>query len=295
MNTQNEVLQQDLSKQEHPGAVFMIQLLMKEPVDLPDKETMYAVMQKHLDHVECFWHDEKGAGFAAKKYLAQFKDAALPPQLMITSCLPFDGAGIDELQKSQMWDCMDDKDRILETCRYQVLATDMLSATIPAKDRAELDMDFLEALVELYPECEAVYFQNSGKLFGRQQICGHRIPRADRFIYFAVNARFFNIQNTDDMMVDTVGMSTLFLPDLQYHFHDMDPNWVVNHAYNIASYIFDNDNPIKDGDHIDGVVNGQLNQSVQWKCHYEEALIQPAREVIDICMGEFASGNREQE
>ncbi len=22
-------------------------------------------------------------------------------------------------------------------------------------------------------------------------------------------------------------MSTLFLPDLQYHFHDMDPNWVV--------------------------------------------------------------------
>ena len=38
------------------------------------------------------------------------------------------------------------------------------------------------------------------------------------------------------MLIDTVGMSTLFLPDLQYHFHNMDPNWVVNHAYNVASY-----------------------------------------------------------
>lgn len=91
MDHQNEVFQQDLNKQERPGAVFFIQLLMKAPVPQPDKETLCAVMQKHLHDVECFWHDEKGAGFAAKKYLAQFKDASLPPQLMITSCTSFDG------------------------------------------------------------------------------------------------------------------------------------------------------------------------------------------------------------
>lgn len=293
MDYQNDVFQQDLGKQEHPGAVFIIQLLMKAPVPLPDKETMCAAMKKHLQDVECFWHDEKGAGFSAKKYLAQFKDASLPPQLMITSCSSFDG--IDDFQKSQMWDCMDDKERVLDECRYQVLATDMLSAALPAKERAEMDMDFLEALVELYPECEAVYFQNSGKMFLAERIRNHTIPREDRFVFFAVNARFFNIQDTEDMLVDTVGMSTLFLPDVQYHFHDTNPNWVVNHAYNIASYIFDNDNPIKHGDHIDGVVNGQMSQDVQWNCHYEEALIQPSREVIDICMGDFASGSRESE
>ena len=32
------------------------------------------------------------------------------------------------------------------------------------------------------------------------------------------------------MLIDTVGMSTLLLPDLQYHFHGMDSTWVVNHA-----------------------------------------------------------------
>ena len=87
-------------------------------------------------------------------------------------------------------------------------------------------------------------------------------------------------------------MSTLFLPDLQYHFHDVNPNEVVNHAYNVLSYIFDEDNPIKSGDTIDGLLNGHMRPEVQWTIQYEESLIQPVRTVIDINMGEYASGNR---
>lgn len=153
-------------------------------------------------------------------------------------------------------------------------------------------MDFLDALAELYPTCEAFYFQNCGKLFLAEDVRSHQIEGADRFIRFGVNVRFFNIQDTEDMIVDTVGMGTLFLPDLQYHFHDMDPNWVVNHAYNVASYILANDNPIEDGETIDGVVDGQMSREIQWKCQYEDALIQPPREVLDIHMGNYASGGR---
>ena len=104
--------------------------------------------------------------------------------------------------------------------------------------------------------------------------------------------RFFNIQGTEDMLIDTVGMNTLYLPDLQYHFHDVDPNWIVNHAYNVASYILENDNPIKSGETVDGIINGRMTRELQWKCQYEEALIQPMREVIDIHMGKYASGGR---
>ena len=94
------------------------------------------------------------------------------------------------------------------------------------------------------------------------------------------------------MLIDTVGMSTLLLPDLQYHFHGMDPNWVVNHAYNVASYILGNDNPISNGETVDGVVDGRVSREIQWKCQYEDALIQPPRGVLDINMGEFAAGQR---
>ena len=93
-------------------------------------------------------------------------------------------------------------------------------------------------------------------------------------------------------MVDTLGMCTLFLPDLQYHFHGMDPNWIVNHAYNAASYILVNDNPIEDGETIDGIKDGQISQKIQWKCQYEDALIQPPRAVLDVHMGKYASGKR---
>ena len=96
------------------------------------------------------------------------------------------------------------------------------------------------------------------------------------------------------MIIDTVGMITLFLPDLQYHFHNIDPNYVVYHAKNVLSYIYENDNPIKSGDHIDGVQNGEMNEDIQWFVQYEKSLIQPAREVLDINMGEFASGNRKK-
>ena len=66
---------------------------------------------------------------------------------------------------------------------------------------------------------------------------GNQIEGPDRFIRYAVNVRFFTIQGSDDMLVDTLGMNTLFLPDLQYHFRGLDPNWIVNHAYNVASYL----------------------------------------------------------
>lgn len=102
----------------------------------------------------------------------------------------------------------------------------------------------------------------------------------------------FKMSQDEVMLIDTVGMNTLYLPDLQYHFHDVDPNWIVNHAYNVASYILENDNPIKSGETVDGIINGRMTRELQWKCQYEEALIQPMREVIDIHMGKYASGGR---
>lgn len=190
-----------------------------------------------------------------------------------------------------MWDCPE-SDEILSECKYHVVATDMLAGGMEYKDRADMLMDYMEALVEMYPTCAAVLFQTSGKMFTRDKIINHQIPRERRFLYFAVNVRFFNIQGTDDMMVDSLGMSTLYLPDLQYHFHGMDPNWVVNHAYNMLSYIYDNDCPIKSGETIDGVESGELSRNVQWKCQYEDSLIQPSRPVLDVCMGELAAGKR---
>ena len=250
----NKAFQQNLDdkKGPQPGGPYLIQMLFKEPVEMPDKEKMTAVMEKHIGSTECFCYDKKMAGFAAQEHIAEFKDGKCPVQLMVMKCDKFKGKGFDAFLMSQMWDCQEDRERIFRECKYQVVATDMLAAALPALERANLDADFLEALAELYPTCEAFYFQNCGKLFLAEDVRSHQIEGSDRFIRFGVNVRFFNIEGTEDMLIDTVGMSTLFLPDLQYHFHGMDPNWVVNHAYNVASYILEHDNPIQDGETIQG-------------------------------------------
>ena len=290
----DQVFRQDLDdkKVRQPGGPYLIQMLFKEPVETPDKDQMISVMEKHIGAVECFCHDKTMAGFGALDHIAEFKDGKCPVQLMVMKCDRFEGKGFDAFLLSQMWDCQEDRERILRECRYQVTAVDMLAAALPTLERANLDADFLDALAELYPTCEAFYFQNCGKLFSAGDVRSHQIEGADRFIRFGVNVRFFNIEGTRDKLIDTVGMSTLFLPDLQYHFHDMDPNWVVNHAYNVASYILEHDNPIQNGETIDGVADGRMSQEIRWKCQYEDALIQPPREVLDINMGRYASGRR---
>lgn len=285
---------QDLSQEETPGGVFIIKLLFKEPAGLPEKSRFEEVMTKHVGSIDCFWHDEKGAGAAATDYICHFEDGDAPPQLMVTSSNKFDGSEYDAFERSQMWDCPENRDRILEECKHQVIAVDMLAGALEAQERAKLDMDFAEALAELYPDCEAIVFGNSGKLFLADEVRHHNIPEKDRFIKFAVNVRFFNVQDSDDMVIDTIGMGTLYLPDIQYHFHGFDPNIIVNHAYCTASYILDNDNPIKAGDSIDAAMeDGSFSRSIQWTCNYENSLIQPSRPIIDICMGIYASGGRE--
>lgn len=292
-NRQDEtVLQQDLSHKDRPGMVFLIHLFMEEYCDLPDKDVMTDVMSKHLGDVECFNHSENMAGFAPKKYKVAFKEGTVPPQLMVMKCISTENLKLDAITRSQMWDCPDSSE-ILDQCKYQVVATDMLAAGLPYKERAEMLMDYAEALVEMFPSCRAVLFGTSGKLFRREQVLNHQVPREQRFLHFAVNIRLFNIQGTGDKVMDTLGMSTLFMPDLQYHFHGLDPNAVAQHARNVLLYLFENDCPIKSGDPIDGLMEGQISRQVQWQCRFEDALIQPARQVIDIHTGEYAAGRRE--
>ena len=44
-----------------------------------------------------------------------------------------------------------------------------------------------------------------------RDVRAHGLSGADRYMRFGLHARFFNVEGTDDMVVDTLGMSTLFM------------------------------------------------------------------------------------
>ena len=92
----NQVFRQNLDdkKGPQPGGPYLIQMLFKEPVDMPDKDEMTAVMKKHIGAVECFCRDKKMAGFAALDHIAEFQDGKCPVQLMVMGCDKFKGKGL---------------------------------------------------------------------------------------------------------------------------------------------------------------------------------------------------------
>ena len=96
------------------------------------------------------------------------------------------------------------------------------------------------------------------------------------------------------MLIDSLGMYTLALPDVQMHFRNLDPNDVVRYVYNILDYQYENDFPIDNNDRLDGIgADGNISIDVQWRARYEDSLVQPLRPVLDINCGEFAAGTRE--
>ncbi len=290
---EKQVIQQDLRREEENQGAFAFNLLFEEQCEMPSQEKITEVFAKGLGETEIYSYNEALVGVAVKKYIAEFQDGKMPAQVIATGCNEIQESKIDTMARTQMWNCPESEE-IIAKCKYQVIGMDMMARTLPYKDRADLAMDFMESLVELYPTCKAVYFQNSGKMYKREDIVNHSIPRKDRFIYFAVNVRFFNIDGTNDCLIDTLGMSTMFLPDVQYHFKNtVDPNWIVNHAYNLLTYIFDNDCPFQSGHTVDGVVNGQMSRDLQWKVQFEDSLIQPKRPLMDVNMGSLAAGNRQ--
>ena len=289
-NYRNE-LKQQLDEKGKFQPLFLMQLLFETKPEKPAVKVIWEALKKKFGEVDIVSSDEMLSSFAVKKYTAIFKEGGLPPQVFMIDPQKFNAGEIGKIERSQLWNVENGED-ILNQCQYSITISDMMASVLEYKQRCELLMDWLEVAVELFPECKAVWIKPSGKLLTANQVLEHNVQRNDRFVYFGVNVRLFNIQGTNDKIVDTIGLYAIGLPDIQYHFHGIEPDAVVHHAFNIALYIFSNNAPIENEDTIDGIVDGKQSMDVQWRCHFELSLIQPEREVIDICPSKYASGER---
>ncbi len=290
MEKQADFAQNRQEKGEFQNVYFMRLLFADKPLR-PDLETIKKALEERCGEVDVVSPSSQLTSFAVKKYPVTYEDGTVPAQVLMTEVQEFKQDSIDAFARSQLWDVRDGS-ALLDNCRYEVAVFDMMAAGLDYKDRCELLVDWMETALDLFEDCTAVWFGPAGKLLTAQQVRRCSLPREERFIYFGVNARLFNIQGSEDKIVDTLGLYAVGLPDVQYHFRDLEPDAVVNHAYSVASYIYSQNAPIGSGETIDGLKDGAMSGDVQWICHYEDALIQPVRPVMDICPGEFAAGKR---
>ena len=276
--------------------MLMAQLLFTEKPEMADPNALKAALERALGTVENISDKPDMPMFSVPKFKAVFKDApnGVPPLADYLAPREFSTENITDLQRSQFWDFENGAEKIDEF-KWCVDVFAMMSAGLHHKEQAELFLAQVDSALRCYPTCEGIYVLHSGKLTTPEDFeKSKRFDLSARFIRLAVNARFFTINGTEnDMIVDTIGFFAFGGADVQVHFRGMDPNHVVNYVYNIASYQFENDFPVKSGDTLDSIdENGVMQWEPQWKTQYEDALIQPVRTVLDINSGEPAAGNR---
>jgi hypothetical protein len=220
--------------------------------------------------------------FFHKQHPIQLKDAVIAPQtalLRANKPINIDGYADDIQQSWGFRDCAP----VLSTSNHTILVTEMMARSLPAPDRVHLFHGVLQAVIELTKPI-ALVFKHS------QQVVQPRayLDNAGDVPILrpgSLNVRFFNISNSSgDMLMDTRGLSEIGLHDLQCHFRDLDPN-EVSALFNTD--LFENGPVIESG-------NTVAEEGAKWICQFEDALVPPEREVLDLNPGPpYAAGGRE--
>ena len=288
--------------EENKIEIMMVQLLFKSKPQSPTTEQFRDAMEKYfgdLGEIPCVEPSKESTGdmfmfpLLNHKVIMESKPEGVPVMAAFLSSMPESGITIDDMKRQQFWD-VPNGNEIIDECRHTVLINTILGAALPYQEQAEIILGQVDAAFDCYPDCTGIYVHQSGKLITPEMFRDYRqYSIAERFIQLFVNARFFNVSNAGEMLVDTLGFYVFGGADVQVHFKNMNPDHVVNYVYNIANYQFNNDFPIKSGDTIDSIdENGRMQQTPQWKVQYEDSLVDPLRTVLDINCGEFAGGDR---
>lgn len=251
-------------------------------------EELLEKIRNRCGDVELITNNDKLILFTFKDYMIQYSDGKVPAQLAIM--VTDKKVDMEKLEMSfyQSWGWEDARDAVDKTL-YTILVTDMMTSGLDYHTRLELFQKSLYSILEDTP-CLAINWHLTQQIINpNQYISNNPDDKNYDVLMGALNVRLFNIEGSDnEILMDTLGLGTLGLPDLQCHFKDLDVNGIANILYTYGDYIFQNGDVINDGETIQG-----LTANEKWKCQHEISMLEPKRVVIDINPGEnFFAGNR---
>lgn len=274
---------------------LIIELLFEQEPKKPTANAIFREARKIWGDIEVISREEQELHFSVKKYVAYNLDSTTTPvELAMGKIKQFDDkVSVGDFERTQIWN-IEHSDELLAKCKYSLKICDCKAQRQIPKERAIMMIEWLDTVLKLFPECVAIWVPSAGKLQLAKAMRKFKEQGIVKYLFGLTNIRFFNIPNTNEFIVDTVGLASIGLSDVQFHFKGMNPNKVANLAYSLARYILNNDDIlIKDGDTIDGMnTQGQITPEVQWICKYEDSLVEPLRPVLDINTGKYAAGDR---
>ena len=169
-------------------------------------------------------------------------------------------------------------DKAAAACHFEFLVSDFMSRTLDYKVRLKLFMEFLVAVTRVVGP-QVVYSVAAQKLIAPDDLVDSWTNPDQRLLHGLVNVRLFNISNgsAGEILMDTVGLHLLGLPDFQIRFAGLDEGAVGQALWNYAYYVYEHGDIIDDGNTIQGVT-----PQSKWKCERQIAAVAPERVVIHL-------------
>jgi hypothetical protein len=214
---------------------------------------------------------------------AEVDGRPIPLFTVVVAASPLGSPGKQLPDVSQTWD-WPGAEVAVSGCASSVLVTEMFAATAPPVQRVTALTEVVRVLVE----------QTSPAVISWPQTQRVSDPAALRTstVDDVVNLRFFSVgDGGTEMIMDTLGLHLFGLPDVQCHYRDANPAEIAALLVGTAGYIFDAGDVIADGNTISGAAGDE-----RYVCRHEMSLVGPAREVIDVDLGDpYAAGSRQRD
>lgn len=216
----------------------------------------------------------KSRQYFFRNYMVRYKEGDLPAQGTIFK--PEKPFSHDILTHSyrQAWH-WDTAQEVAGKCTYDLMVTDLMSMLLSYRDRVTYFQKFLTTVVSVMKP-QALYFTSSDKLVDPQEYLRQIDEHGFENLYALLNVRLYNVAGSG-MLMDSIGMHALGLPDFQIQFSEKDPGQIAGLLYSYAQYIYDFGSVIEDGNTVEGIEHGS-----RWPCIYSSAAIDPKRFVIDV-------------
>lgn len=164
----------------------------------------------------------------------------------------------------------------LEACRVsETLVLHTMSPSLDGRRRLDLFTRLLDAVLDRV-DARALHWVAAQQVTSPEQFRS-RLPQAGPPLAGAVNVRYFQVGGADDtILMDTVGMQAIGLPDLQRVASGTDPEELGRRLHYYVRYMWDNGDVFKDGDTVDGA------GGASWRCERAPAHAPPERSIISF-------------
>lgn len=254
--------------------MLTVKLLFVDKPNL-DADKILEEVKKYFVNVENP-SKENALIFSFPDFQIELSDAKISAQCLVA--IPdekYPNLEIPDVAFQQNWHWEEAND-VAKSCKYELLVTDFMTRTLEYKQRISLFMNFIVAVTKA-TKPDVVYSVYGQKLIKPTDLIEIWDKEEKPLLYGICNVRLYNLTDINELLMDTIGLNSIGLPDFQIKFKGYEANEIAQLLWNYAYYIYEQGDIIKNGNTLEGIVSG-----TKWKCERQLSLVDHERIVINV-------------